>query len=140
MALPPCHVSCQFYVEDGELSCQMYQRSGDVGLGVPFNMASYSLLTHMLAHVCSLKPGELVHVIAVAHIYKNHVEPLKEQVGYPLNIPFYHSLLVQLKRRPRPFPKVRFVGEINSIDDFTADKIVLEGYDPHPAIKMDMAV
>ncbi|KAI6223063.1 Thymidylate synthase [Aphelenchoides fujianensis] len=124
MALPPCHTLCQFYVSNGELSCQLYQRSGDMGLGVPFNIASYSLLTHMIAYVCGLKAGEFVHTLGDAHIYTNHKEALEEQ----------------LKREPRSFPRIRFEGDIKTIDDFTADSIKLEGYDPHPAIKMQMAV
>ncbi|CAD5233972.1 unnamed protein product [Bursaphelenchus xylophilus] len=124
MALPPCHTLCQFYVQNGRLSCQLYQRSGDMGLGVPFNIASYSLLTHMIAHVCGLEAGEFVHTLGDAHIYSNHVEALKEQ----------------LKREPRPFPKIRFVGDIKSIDDFTFDSIQLDAYNPYPPIKMAMAV
>uniref|UniRef100_A0AC34F448 Thymidylate synthase n=1 Tax=Panagrolaimus sp. ES5 TaxID=591445 RepID=A0AC34F448_9BILA len=124
MALPPCHTLVQFYVSNGELSSQLYQRSGDVGLGVPFNIASYALLTHMIAHVTGLKAGDFVHTIGDAHIYSNHVEALKEQ----------------LKREPRPFPKISFAPEIKTIDDFTFESIMLEGYDPYPTIKMDMAV
>jgi len=126
MALPPCHTLVQFYVsKNGELSCQLYQRSGDIGLGVPFNIASYALLTHMIAYITGLKPGEFVHTLGDAHIYKNHVEALK----------------IQTTRRAKPFPKIRFIGEnISSIDDFTAENIILEGYDPYPVIKMDMAV
>ncbi|KAI6211662.1 Thymidylate synthase [Aphelenchoides besseyi] len=124
MALPPCHTLCQFYVSNGELSCQLYQRSGDMGLGVPFNIASYSLLTHMIAHVCGLKAGEFIHTLGDAHIYVNHKDALEEQ----------------LTREPRPFPRISFCGDIQSIDDFTADSIVLEGYDPWPMIKMQMAV
>ncbi|CAD5230642.1 unnamed protein product [Bursaphelenchus okinawaensis] len=124
MALPPCHTLCQFYVRDGLLSCQLYQRSGDMGLGVPFNIASYSLLTHMIAHVCGLEADEFVHTLGDAHIYSNHIEPLKEQ----------------LKREPRPFPKIKIDQNIKSIDDFTFESIQLEGYDPYPPIKMAMAV
>ncbi|KAI6206665.1 Thymidylate synthase [Aphelenchoides besseyi] len=124
MALPPCHTLCQFYVSNGELSCQLYQRSGDMGLGVPFNIASYSLLTHMIAHVCGLKAGEFVHTLGDAHIYVNHKDALEEQ----------------LTREPRLFPRISFRGDIKTIDDFTADSIVLEGYDPWPMIKMQMAV
>jgi len=124
MALPPCHTLCQFYVNDGELSCQLYQRSGDMGLGVPFNIASYSLLTHMMAHVTGLKAGEFVHTLGDAHVYSNHVDALNQQ----------------LERTPRPFPKIRFVGDIKTIDDFTTESIQLEGYNPYPTIKMDMAV
>ena len=124
MALPPCHMFAQFYVADGELSCQMYQRSADMGLGVPFNIASYALLTHMVAHVTGLKAGEFVHVIGDAHVYKNHVEPLKPQ----------------LDRVPRPFPKLRFKRTITDIDDFKYEDFELIGYKPHKSIKMKMAV
>jgi thymidylate synthase len=124
MALPPCHVLCQFYVANGELSCQMYQRSCDLGLGVPFNIASYSLLTHMLAHVCGLRPGEFVHTLGDAHVYSNHVQPLTEQ----------------LKRTPRAFPSLSFARQVADVNDFTADDFILEGYQPHEAIKMAMAV
>jgi dihydrofolate reductase / thymidylate synthase len=124
MALPPCHMFCQFYVANGELSCQMYQRSCDMGLGVPFNIASYSLLTCMIAHVCGLKPGEFVHTMGDTHVYSNHVEPLREQ----------------LKREPRPFPKLRIKRTVDSIDDFTMDDFEIIGYKPHGPIKMRMAV
>uniref|UniRef100_A0A7E4W9C3 Thymidylate synthase n=1 Tax=Panagrellus redivivus TaxID=6233 RepID=A0A7E4W9C3_PANRE len=124
MALPPCHMQVVFGVSDGKLDAMMTQRSGDVGLGIPFNIASYSLLTHMIAHVTGLKAGTFTHVIADAHIYKNHVEELK----------------IQLEREPRLFPTIKFVGDIKSIDDFTSENIVLEGYNPHPIIKMPMAV
>lgn len=124
MALPPCHTLAQFAVRSGELSCQLYQRSGDMGLGVPFNLASYGLLTHMIAHICGLRAGYLHHVLGDAHIYINHVDALQEQ----------------LKREPKPFPNVRFVGEINTIDDFTSESIILENYKPMPTIKMEMAV
>ncbi|XP_071274062.1 LOW QUALITY PROTEIN: thymidylate synthase [Agelaius tricolor] len=124
MALPPCHALCQFYVLNGELSCQLYQRSGDMGLGVPFNIASYSLLTYMIAHVTGLKPGEFIHTLGDAHIYLNHVEPLK----------------VQLQREPRPFPKLRILCEIKDISDFKAEDFQIEDYNPHPPIKMEMAV
>ncbi|KAL3105927.1 hypothetical protein niasHT_024984 [Heterodera trifolii] len=128
MALPPCHTLCQFYVSDGELSCQLYQRSGDMGLGVPFNIASYSLLTQMIAHVTGLKAGEFVHTLGDAHIYLNHVESLKEQMD----------------RTPKPFPRIVFKrpdgNPITSIDDFTPESVLLEGYDPLPSIKMQMAL
>jgi len=124
MALPPCHSFCQFYVADGELSCQMYQRSCDMGLGVPFNIASYALLTYMIAHVCDLKPGDFVHTLGDAHVYSNHVEQLK----------------VQLEREPRPFPTLRIVGEVKDIDGFSMENFQLEGYKPHPKIEMKMAV
>uniref|UniRef100_K7FJP7 Thymidylate synthase n=2 Tax=Pelodiscus sinensis TaxID=13735 RepID=K7FJP7_PELSI len=124
MALPPCHALCQFYVLNGELSCQLYQRSGDMGLGVPFNIASYSLLTYMIAHVTGLKPGEFIHTLGDAHIYLNHVEPLK----------------IQLQREPRPFPKLKILRKVENISDFKADDFQIEDYNPHPAIKMEMAV
>ncbi|KAM7390307.1 hypothetical protein PAMA_008467 [Pampus argenteus] len=124
MALPPCHALCQFYVHDGELSCQLYQRSGDMGLGVPFNIASYALLTYMIAHITGLKPGDFVHTLGDAHIYINHIEPLK----------------VQLQREIRPFPKLKILRKVESIDDFRADDFEICDYNPHPAIKMQMAV
>ncbi|XP_078395846.1 thymidylate synthase [Cetorhinus maximus] len=124
MALPPCHALCQFYVVNGELSCQLYQRSGDMGLGVPFNIASYSLLTYMIAHITGLKPGDFVHTLGDAHIYKNHIEALK----------------IQLLRKPRPFPKLKILRNVENINDFKAEDFKLEGYDPHPTIKMEMAV
>mmetsp|Transcript_12921 Transcript_12921/g.38885 ORF Transcript_12921/g.38885 Transcript_12921/m.38885 type:complete len:166 (+) Transcript_12921:75-572(+) len=124
MALPPCHTMCQFFVLDGELSCQLYQRSGDMGLGVPFNIASYALLTVMVAHVCGLKPGDFVHTLGDAHVYSNHVEPLKQQ----------------LERTPRPYPKLTIKRDVKSIDDFTMDDFELTGYKPHPKIAMEMAV
>lgn len=124
MALPPCHLLCQFYVAEGRLSCQMYQRSADLGLGVPFNVASYSLLTCMIAHVCGLRPGKFIHVMGDTHVYLNHVDALKKQ----------------LKRRPKAFPTLRFARKVASIDEFVAEDIVLDGYAPHKGIKMKMAV
>ncbi len=124
MALPPCHMFAQFYVANGELSCQMYQRSADMGLGVPFNIASYSLLTHMIAHVTNLKPGEFIHVIGDAHVYLNHVEALKKQ----------------LVREPRPFPKLRIKRDVPDIDSFNYDDFELIGYKPHKRIAMKMSV
>lgn len=124
MALPPCHCLVQFYVADGELSCLLYQRSADMGLGVPFNIASYSLLTYMLAHVTGLKPGEFVHTMGDCHVYLNHFTALEEQV----------------KRIPRPFPKLNITRKVHDIDDFKAEDFELIGYDPHPKIAMDMAV
>nr|AGL08710.1 bifunctional dihydrofolate reductase/thymidylate synthase [Neospora caninum] len=127
MALPPCHLLCQFYVEnDRDLSCVMYQRSCDVGLGVPFNIASYSLLTLMVAHVCNLKPKEFIHFMGNTHVYSNHVEALKEQ----------------LRREPRPFPIVNILNKerIQEIDDFTAEDFEVVGYVPHGRIQMEMAV
>ncbi|KAL2085104.1 hypothetical protein ACEWY4_018424 [Coilia grayii] len=124
MALPPCHALCQFYVSEGELSCQLYQRSGDMGLGVPFNIASYALLTYMIAHITGLKPGDFVHTLGDAHIYSNHVEPLKEQ----------------LTREPRAFPKLHIRRAVQNIDDFNSDDFEILDYNPHPTIKMPMAV
>ncbi|KAH7642737.1 thymidylate synthase isoform X2 [Dermatophagoides farinae] len=124
MALPPCHCLAQFYVNNGELSCQLYQRSGDIGLGVPFNIASYSLLTHVIAHICELKTGEFIHTIGDAHIYRDHVDALREQ----------------LTRTPKPFPKIQFKRIVNDIDDFKFEDIQLIGYDPYAVIKMKMSV
>jgi len=124
MALPPCHALCQFYVANGELSCQLYQRSADMGLGVPFNIASYALLTHMIAHVTGLKPGDFVHTLGDAHVYTNHKQPLEEQ----------------LQREPRPFPKLHFARKVESIDDFKFEDLILKDYKPHPKISMEMAV
>jgi dihydrofolate reductase / thymidylate synthase len=124
MALPPCHMFCQFYVANGELSCLMYQRSCDMGLGVPFNIASYSLLTLMMAQVCGLKPGEFVHTMGNAHVYQNHVEPLK----------------TQLERTPRPFPILKVNPEVKDIDGFKASDFELIGYNPLGKIAMEMAV
>lgn len=124
MALPPCHCFAQFYVADGKLSCQMYQRSCDMFLGVPFNIASYSLLTHMLAQVCGLSAGEFVHVLGDAHIYLDHVEQVKEQ----------------LEREPLPMPQLWLNPEIKDITKFTMADIRLEGYTSHGAIKAKMAV
>ncbi|KAM7329242.1 hypothetical protein ACRRTK_010855 [Alexandromys fortis] len=109
---------------NGELSCQLYQRSGDMGLGVPFNIASYALLTYMIAHITGLKPGDFVHTLGDAHIYLNHIEPLK----------------TQLQREPRPFPKLKILRKVETIDDFRVEDFQIEGYNPHPAIKMEMAV
>ncbi|XP_076052008.1 thymidylate synthase isoform X2 [Oratosquilla oratoria] len=124
MALPPCHCLCQFYVANGELSCQMYQRSADMGLGVPFNIASYALLTRMIAHVTGLKPGDFVHTLGDAHVYSNHKQALE----------------VQLERTPRAFPTLHIKRKVDCIDDFTMEDFELSGYSPHPKIKMDMAV
>jgi len=124
MALPPCHMFSQFYVADGALSCAMYQRSCDMGLGVPFNIASYALLTVLVAQCCGLRPGELVHVLGDAHVYTSHIPALREQ----------------LRRQPRPFPTLTVNPAKTRIDDFVFEDFTLEGYDPHPAIKMEMAV
>ncbi len=124
MALPPCHCLFQFYVAEGRLSCQLYQRSGDVFLGVPFNIASYALLTLMVAHVTGLKPGDFVHTLGDAHLYLNHVEQAR----------------LQLQRSPRPLPRVNLNPEVNSIFDFVYDDFTVEAYDPHPHIKAEVAV
>jgi thymidylate synthase len=124
MRLPPCHVLFQFYVHDGELSCQLYQRSADLFLGVPFNIASYSLLTLMMAQVCGLKPGDFVHTFGDLHLYNNHLGQAREQ----------------LSREPRPLPKMRLNPEVREISGFRFDDFSLEGYDPHPAIKAAVAV
>ena len=124
MALPPCHIMSQFYVADGRLSCQMYQRSCDMGLGVPFNIASYSLLTCLIAQVCGLKPGEFIHTLGDAHVYLTHVEALKEQIG----------------RMPNTFPVLRLNEGVREIEQFTAADITLVGYNAHPRIKMEMAL
>ncbi|MBA0586713.1 hypothetical protein Gorai_017443 [Gossypium raimondii] len=124
MALPPCHMFAQFYVANGELSCQMYQRSCDMGLGVPFNIASYALLTCMIAHVCDLVPGDFVHVLGDTHVYSTHVRPLQEQ----------------LQKLPKPFPILKINPEKNNIDSFVASDFKLIGYDPHKKIEMTMAV
>ncbi len=124
MALPPCHTMFQFYVNDGKLSCQLYQRSGDVFLGVPFNIASYALLTHLIAHECGLEVGEFIHTLGDAHLYNNHVEQMQEQ----------------LTRTPRPLPKLVLNQEKQSVFDFEMEDIKLEGYDPYPGIKAPIAV
>lgn len=123
-ALPPCHAFFQFYVADGKLSCQLYQRSADIFLGVPFNIASYALLTMMVAQVCELKLGEFIHIFGDAHIYSNHYEQLK----------------LQLSREPRPLPKMILNPEIKDIFDFKFKDFTLEGYNPHPHIKGAVAV
>ncbi len=124
MALPPCHVLFQFYVAGNRLSCQLYQRSADVFLGVPFNIASYALLTHMVAHVTGLMPGDFVHTLGDAHLYLNHLEQAR----------------LQLTRAPRALPKLRLNPAVRSLFDFRYEDILVEGYDPHPAIKAPVAV
>ena len=124
MALPPCHLLFQFYVVDNRLSCQLYQRSADVFLGVPFNIASYSLLTMMVAQVCGLKYGEFVHTLGDAHIYLNHIEQIKTQI----------------KREPRALPQLTIMKTPETIFDFCYSDFVLSGYRPHPGIKGQVAV
>jgi thymidylate synthase len=124
MALPPCHILFQFYVAGGKLSCQLYQRSADIFLGVPFNIASYSFLLMMMAQVTGLKPGEFIHTLGDAHIYLNHLEQVR----------------LQLTREPRPLPTVKLNPGIRSIFDFRFEDFTVQNYDPHPHIKGAISV
>lgn len=124
MALPPCHAFFQFYVANGKLSCQLYQRSADIFLGVPFNIASYALLTHMVAQVCNLKVGEFVHTLGDAHLYLNHIDQAK----------------LQLTRQPKPLPKLKLNPNVKNIFDFKFEDIEIVEYDPHPHIKAEVAI
>lgn len=124
MALPPCHVLFQFYVNEGELSCQLYQRSADLFLGVPFNIGSYALLTMMVAQVCQLQPGDFIHTFGDLHLYQNHLDQAREQ----------------LSRECRPLPRLELNPAIRELEDFCFDDIRLSGYDPHPSIKAPIAV
>ena len=123
MALPPCHVLFQFYVAEGKLSCQLYQRSADTFLGVPFNIASYALLTHLIAQICGLEAGEFIHTLGDTHLYLNHFEQVEEQ----------------LSREPRPLPRLRLNPEVKSIADLRYEDIEIVDYDPHPTIKAPMS-
>jgi thymidylate synthase len=124
MALPPCHALFQFYVAEGKLSCQLYQRSADIFLGVPFNIASYALLTHMVAQVCDLGVGDFIHTLGDAHLYLNHIEQAR----------------LQLEREPRPLPTLGLDPSRRSLDEFEIEDVQVLGYDPHPVIKAPIAV
>jgi thymidylate synthase len=124
MKLPPCHAFFQFYVADGKLSCQLYQRSADIFLGVPFNIASYAVLTMMVAQVCNLQLGDFIHTLGDAHLYSNHIEQAN----------------LQLTREFRKLPTMKINPDVKSIFDFTINDFILENYDPHPHIKAEVAV
>jgi thymidylate synthase len=124
MALAPCHCLFQFFVAEGRLSCQLYQRSADIFLGVPFNIASYALLTHMMAHVTGLQPGEFVHTLGDAHLYLNHLDQAR----------------LQLSREHRALPTLRLNPSVRRLEEFRFEDIAIEGYDPHPAIRAPIAV
>ncbi len=124
MRLPPCHTMFQFDLTKGKLRLQLYQRSWDTFLGAPFNIAQYALLLHMVAHLIDAEPRELIVAAGNAHLYKNHIDAAKEQLG----------------RKPKPFPKLKIVGKVKTIDDFKEENFVLEGYDPHPSIKTDLVI
>lgn len=124
MALPPCHILFQFYVANGKLSCQLYQRSADIFLGVPFNIASYALFTMMIAQVCDLQPGEFIHTFGDAHLYSNHIEQAR----------------LQLSRQPHPLPQMHINPEVKNIFKFSYEDFTLKNYDPHPHIKAKVAV
>ena len=124
MALPPCHLLFQFYVADGKLSCQLYQRSADIFIGVPFNIASYALLTHMIANVTGLRVGDFVHTLGDAHLYLNHIDQAR----------------IQLERTPRPLPRLELAPSVRSVFDYRYEDVAVVGYDPHPSIKAPIAV
>jgi thymidylate synthase len=124
MKLPPCHAFFQFYILNGKLSCQLYQRSADIFLGVPFNIASYALLTMMVAHVCGLEPGDFVHTFGDAHLYLNHIEQAR----------------LQLTRECRPLPSMKINASVKNIFEFRFEDFLLENYNPHPHIKAEVSV
>jgi thymidylate synthase len=124
VALPPCHTLFQLYVQEGELSCQLYQRSGDAFLGLPFNIASYALLTQMIAHVTDLRPGDFVHTLGDAHLYRNHLDQAR----------------LQIERAPRPLPRLILNPEARCLFAFRYEDFTLDGYDPHPHIKAEVSI